>query len=278
MKIRWNNKFFYMSNYLMANLDNYVNGVMNKKTSAVFIIDGRSGLGKTTISSQISCYIANKVSKFKGRKIPKFSLDDMVWTPQEFIDKLKQAKEGDIVILDESMILSNRSAMSEMNKMVVIMMSLIRSKKIFVIFNVNSIFDLDRNLALHRADMLIHLYAEDDKFASRGRYMVIPSARGKLKNLYILGKKYYDYSKAQKAFNDQFTSFFPFDEKEYEKRKQIAIENYFSTHGIKQTKHKISRDNLIKFLYDKCGESSESICKIANISKATFWRAIKDEK
>jgi hypothetical protein len=216
-------KSFYMSKHLVKNLDGFVDGVMKKNTSAVFIIDGKSGLGKTTLSTQVGCYINNRVKEFYAKKgkendSPNFTLDNVHWTPGSFLDFLKDEnkhlKKGDIVIMDESMIISSRSAMSEVNRMVIIMMSMIRSKNLFVIFNVNSIFDLDRNLPLHRADMLINLYPKDRKFASRGSYQVIPAIGGKLKYLYIAGKKYYDYSKARSAFRDTFTAFFPFDEKE----------------------------------------------------------------
>jgi len=224
--ITWKEKAFYISAKLKENLDNYVKGVLTKNTSAVFLVDGRSGLGKTTLTSQVGCYISKKVGEHLKREAV-FTLDSMCWNPDDLIEKLKKAKKGDIIILDESMILSNRSTMSEVNKAVIIMMSLIRSKQIFVMFCVNSIFDLDKNLPLHRADMLIHLYAEDDKFGSRGRYFVVPSVRGRLKSLYILGKKYYNYGVAKPTLRDKFSKFFPFDQDEYEQRKQEAISRYF---------------------------------------------------
>jgi len=270
----WNGKTFYISGYWAKNLDNIIDGVMNKNTSAVIIFDGRSGLGKTTLSGQTGCYINSKTKKYMGTKNPKFSLDNMAWTPDTFVEKLKHANKGDIIILDEAMIVSNRSTMSEMNKMVVSMMSMIRSKQIFVIFNINSIFDMDRNLPLHRADVLIHLYSEDDKFAGRGRYMCVPSAKGKLKMLYILGKKYYDYSKARPAFIDKFTPFFPFNEKEYDKRKNYAIENYDYGKPTKSTKVKESRDNGIRYLKENTNMDVDEISIAFNISKRTVYRIL----
>lgn len=278
-------KSFYQSKLLAMNLDNFVNGVLNKKTSAVFIYDGRSGLGKTTKSCQDACYIHNKVREWYKKKgiekeAPEFTLDNMCWTPQRFIeileDKENKLKKGSIVILDESMIISNRSAMSEINKAVVIMMSMIRSKQIFVIFNVNSIFDLDRNLPLHRADMLINLYPRGGRFADRGAYQVIPSNKGQIKHLYIVGKKHYDYSKARKALNDTFSSFFPFDEEEYEKRKQQAISNYFNK-DTKQPQIKTSRDSCIKYIKDNLpGTSVDDLSRIAGVTTRTIYRILEN--
>ena len=271
---------FYISGYLSENFDRIIKGVMKKNTSAVVLVDGRSGLGKTTLSFQLSAYIASEVAKYKTKKYkkeykPKFSLDDVAWTPDVFIDKLKNATAGDIVILDEGMILSNRTAMSEVNRMVVIMMSLIRSKQIFVMINVNSIFDMDRNLPLHRADVLLHLYAIDDKFASRGRYFVVPTSKGKLKRLYILGKKYYDYSVAQPAFRDHFSAYFPVDDKVYESRKQKAIASYFEEkQSPRALKVMDQRNRLIRFLRD-LEQPVKEICKKAGISDQAVYDALK---
>ena len=261
-------KSFYLSGYFQENLDNYIKGVMRKNTSAVFIIDGRSGLGKSTLACQLGCYINLQNRKYmkKETRTPKFSLDNLCWTPEKLIELLKNAQKGDVIILDESMILSNRSAMSEMNKAVVIMMSMIRSKQIFVIFCANSLFDLERNLPLHRADLLVHLYAVDDKFASRGRYFVVPSAKGRLKYLFINGKKFYDYSRAWPAFRDHFSKWFPFDDKEYEKMKQKAIVSYFDKPTSKLAQKQEHQRNLLMFHMVKNGTPKQEILDLIKIS------------
>ena len=273
--IIWNKGKFYISNLLSKNLNNYIDGVLNKNTSAVFIFDGRSGLGKTTISCQVGCYITLKVAKLLDRE-PAFNLDNLAFTPEQFIDKLQAAKKGDVIIFDEAMIISNRSAMSEVNRMVIIMMSMIRSKQIFVIFNINSIFDMDKNLPLHRADMLVHLYAENDKFGARGRYMVVPSAKGKLKRLYIQGKKYYDYSKSRPAFVDHFSGWFPLDNKEYENKKQDSIENYFGSQKTSISNAMEQRNRLIEYLRGE-GKSTETIANLSGLSLRSVQRVLKSD-
>ena len=281
MLIFWNKQSFYMSKRLATNLDGFINGVLNKNTSAVFIIDGRSGQGKTTLASQVGCYINKEVKKYYEKKkiadAPEFTLRNMAWTPQEFLDKFKDVKKGDIIIFDEAMIVSNRSTMSELNRNVIIMMSMIRSKQVFVIFCINSIFDMDKNLPLHRADMLLSVYPKEKKFASRGAYMCVPSAGGKLKYLYITGKKYYNYSKARPAFNDTFSGFFPFNDKEYEERKQDAINTYFDS-DKKANPAIDARDKCIKYIKENLPSiSAEEISRISGVSIRTVYRALKKE-
>jgi len=271
---------FYISNLLKQNYDKIINVCLEKNMSWVQVVDGRSGLGKTTLSMQNACYFAKKVAEWKNKHEPlkngeehkpNFTLDDVCFTPQQFIDRVKMAKKGDVIIMDEGMILSNRSAMSQYNRAVVFLMSAIRSKQIFIIFNINSIFDLDRNLAIFRADMLIHVYAEQDKFGDRGRYYVVPSAKGKLKNLYIQGKKYYSYVKARPAFNDKFSGWFPFDDKEYERRKQQSIEEFSNKEkpqsSIRLERTTKQRDRLILHLTKEYKYSQTELAKITHLSK-----------
>jgi len=109
--------------------------------------------------------------------------------------------------------------------------------------------------------------------------MVIPSSGGKLKNLYILGKKYYDYSKARPAFNDKFTSFFPFDEDEYERRKQDAINTYFESGAKDTTLSKRARDKYIYYIKENLpGLTHDDIARIGKISVKTVQRAINLER
>lgn len=269
-----------MAKALVENMDGFIKGVMKKNTSAVFIIDGRSGQGKTTLACQLGCYINKEVKKYyesesnKG-EAPSFTLDNLAWTPNSFIEKFEHVKKGDVVIFDEAMIISNRSTMSDLNKKVIIMMSMIRSKQVFVIFCVNSIFDLDKNLPLHRADMLLSVYPREKKFASRGGYMCVPAAKGKLKYLYITGKKYYNYNKARPAFTNTFSGYFPFDDTEYERRKQESINSYFDNDNSGINLTKLSRDRYIKYLSDNIPSlRQEEIARIGGISLRTVQRAV----
>lgn len=269
------------------NLDAYVNGVMNKNSSAVFLIDGRSGLGKSTLSFQIGVHINNEVKEWYKKKekleeAPELNLDDVTWTPNKFTDKLrdpdKKLKKGQIVFMDEGMIINNRSSMSEVNKSIVVMLSMIRSKNIFIIFCVNSVFDLDKNLPLHRAEMLINLFPKDGRFASRGSYQVIPSSGGKLKHLYISGKKFYDYSKARIAFSDTFSSYFPFDEEEYDRRKQEDISNYSFGSKLETSVSRESRDRCLRWIRKEHPELNlDDIARLAGISIKTVYRAMKKD-
>ena len=242
-----------------------------KNTSGVFIFDGRSGMGKTTLSFQTGLYCD-----------PNFSLANVYFTPEAFLEGLRNAQPGTIHVFDEALLISSRSAMSQINKMTIQAMSMIRSKKIIVIFNVNSIFDLDRNLALSRADLLLHVYGES--LTDRGKFMAFFTGMDgwdRIKHLYLHGKKYYDYSKPKSNFNTTFSSYFVLDEEIYEKKKQEGINKFLSGDtkiGRADYKARKSRDNLVIWIRNNTKLNIKEMSEIAEVTTATIDKIISDWK
>lgn len=220
-------------------LDGFKWAIHNKKQSAVAIVDGRSGMGKTTLSFQMAKYMT-----------PDFSLDNVHFTPQSFLEALTRTKKGDTIIFDEAMLLSSRAALSQINRMIVIAMSMIRSKNLFIIFNVNSIFDLDRNLALSRADLLLHCYG--DSLTDKGKFLAFfkgGDGIDRIKQLYINGKKYYSYGMPKANFNTTFSSYFVLNEEEYETKKQVGVNNFLKGQSnSEKNKYKTQRNQLIALI------------------------------
>lgn len=253
-------------------LDGFKWAIHSRNQSAVFIVDGRSGMGKTTISTQIGSYMTKN-----------FSLDNIHFTPETFLEALTKTQKGDTLIFDEAMLLSSRAALSAINRMIVVAMSMIRSKNLCIIFNVNSIFDLDRNLALSRADLLLHCYG--DSLTDKGRFLSFfkgGDGMDRIKQLYIHGKKFYSYSSPKSNFNSTFTSFFTVSDAEYEAKKQIGVNNFLlGTKSKTETKNKKSRDRLIGYVYDnkdKLDLTQEKIAEIADIGSKTVWNVLDKMK
>lgn len=249
-------------------LDGFKKAVAEKNTSAVLIIDGRSGMGKTTLANQIGRYCD-----------PDYNIHKCHWLPDTFLEGgegktgLAQAKKGDFILFDEAMILSSRATMSQINKMVVMAMSMIRSKNLIICFCVNSLFDLDRNLALSRADMLLHVYGQS--LTDRGRFMAFfkgADGQDRLKQLYLLGKKYYDYGKPKSNFFATFSSNFVIDPVEYEKQKQQGVNTFLSqtTKRDATLKNAESRDKLVLWMVDNSNLTLSEISEIAGINIRTI--------
>jgi len=268
-KIRVSNLDYKLPKKLAEIMDGFKWAIHNKKQSAVIITDGRSGMGKTTLSFQIGRYIS-----------PNFSLKHVHFNPESFIEALTKTNKGDTLVFDEAMLLSSRAALSQINRMIVVAMSMIRSKNLCIIFNVNSIFDLDRNLALSRADLLLHCYG--DSLTDKGRFLAFfkgGDGFDRIKQLYINGKKYYSYNFPKSNFNTTFSSNFVLDEDEYERIKQIGV-NKFLMGGKSQLKNKDkkARDRLIRYIYEKGGLTQEQLAEIAGVSDRTVHSVIHMEE
>lgn len=255
-------------------LEVYYYAVHKKNQSVVGITDGRSGLGKTTFTFQIAKYLD-----------PTFSLAKVHYNPDTFLYGgdgkigLKQAKQGDFIMFDEAMMISGRTALSKYNIAIVQAMSMIRSKNIFVWFCANSIFDLDKNLALFRTEILFHIYGKN--LLDRSKVMAFftgADGNEKIKYLYIMGKKYYDYAKPHSNFNVNFPAHFIFDQNEYDKQKDQGVNEFLTQ--LDKSKSSVAskhRDKLIMALREE-GFQYKEISKMGGISEPTIAKIIKESE
>lgn len=246
-----------MDGYLKKDLDFHYHAVTTKNTSIVYVIDGRSGMGKTTIAIQIAKHLD-----------PNFDLPQIYYTPEEFLLGLSEAKPGSFHLFDEAMVISSRASMSKINIMIIQAMSMIRSKKIFIGFCVNSIFDLDRNLALHRCDYLINVYGAN--IVDRGKFKVFYKAkdkRNRILKLYLNGKATYDYDFPRANFFGRFTKAFLVNEKEYEKRKQEGINRFLEISSTPRENIAVrARNRLVWYAKDVLKLKWKDISKITGMS------------
>lgn len=207
-----NGKRWWIDNFLKDNFDFVQSRVSHKvshrRSDLFIIVDGPVGSGKSTLSFQCAKWFD-----------PTFDLSRVVFSVEDFLRVLIEAKPGQSVVFDEAIIVNSRSALTEFNKMIIIAMTQIRSKGLYIFFNIPSLFDLDRNLVLNRCHLLLHCF--QDRFGDRGKYIVFD--RDKLKLLYLKGKKLYTYGYPKANFTGKFTEYFFLDREEYEKKKQSEI-------------------------------------------------------
>ncbi len=253
----------YIDGYYKQLLDDFKNAVEKHNTSIVMIFDGKSGKGKTTLSNQTGSYLD-----------PNFDLKNIYYDPESFLKGLAVSKPGDYFGFDEAMILSSRSATSLINKMMIQAMSMIRSKKIYVSFCVNSIFDLDKNLVLSRADALMHVYGLG--LVDRGRFAVYFKSSGdqwdRLKDLYLKGKKFYSYYEPKPNYRCKFVKDFVVDESKYEILKQEAVNKFLLQEP--KTKRQRSYENLMYELVKFHKFKQKEVAKMAMVSPETVRRIL----
>jgi len=197
----------YMDGILKANLD-IIKEVIKKDWDMNFVVDGMEGSGKSTLASQMAYYCD-----------PTFNIDRVTFTPKQFKEAVLNAKPYQAIVYDEAYGgLSSRATMSRINRALVRMLTEIRMRNLYLFIVLPCFFDLDKYVALWRSRGLFNVYIKG-RF-SRGQFKFFNAERKKA--LYMVGKKYYSYSKPKSNFVGTFTNSFPIDKKEYIRRKVLA--------------------------------------------------------
>lgn len=251
---------YYVDPIIKRELDKIKDAVRNKDRDYVMVVDGEEGCGKSVLAMQIAKYLDSK-----------FNLDGIVFTADQFMKKIKEARRFSCIVLDEAFNASNaRASLSQVNRAMLGVATEMRQQNLFIIMCIPSFFDLDKYFALWRCKSLIHVYFRKD--GSRGRYILFPKT--KKKYLYLYGKKTYNYSKPKSPYPPcVFHKYYPVDELEYRQKKADAFKKRTVSNMARRWKEQ--RDAMIKELYHNFKVS------IANLAqKLTDWgvRSLSDRE
>lgn len=215
---------FSMNLRLGKNLTILRNAVLYQDFDCCGIIDGGEGLGKSVLSQQVGCLldIDNKIS-----------IDQVVFTADEFKKAVLSLKPGKVIIWDEARAgLNRRRSMDKVNIDITDMLAEVRQKNLFMILVMPTFHDMDLNAAIWRTRFLIHvmgdLKGEDPKMPLRRGFFRFYNEEGK-KMLYV--NKYHRQSYAYPFLNGCcFEATFPHhycvDEGLYRKKKREALRAY----------------------------------------------------
>jgi transposase len=227
-------KEFKMDNLLQPELDKIKNAVTKKDRDFVTVIDGEEGAGKSVLAQQLAKTLD-----------PDFNIDKICFNADQFIKSLKTSKKHSCIVLDEAFSSANsRSALTEVNRSLIGVATEMRQRNLYVIIVIPSFFDLDKYFALWRCRCLFHVYFAPD--GKRGRYIIFPKTAKKY--LYLMGKKFYDYSKPKSPYPPcSFPNVYTVDEQEYRTKKAEAFKKRVVSNLAR--KWKLQRDALVKELY-----------------------------
>lgn len=108
------------------------------------VIVGREGKGKSTLGL-----------KFCAAVSPTFSLKHICFSMEDFIQGLREAKPGDSFLLDEgALFLFSREAMSDTNRIMLKIFSIMRAKNLHVCICIPNFFTIDSYVRDHRVNSL----------------------------------------------------------------------------------------------------------------------------
>ena len=245
---------FYMDDWLSRRIDEKVIPLLkNKDQDYVLIVDGPERSGKSTFAAQL----AKKVD-------PTFNVDRECFSPEEFRNGILKAEKGQAVIFDEAWRgFSNKSTLSEVNKILVSMMMEMGQKNLFVIIVIPTFFGLEKYVALWRARCLFHIFKNKNTNLRFWRYFNMEKKNW----LYLKGRDNYNYNIVKSRYKGKFYKTMPLDDDAYRAKKKASLESAFETKSNKKTKSEVKytfqRDVLVKFIYEK-GITQKEIAEFLN--------------
>jgi len=235
-------KKYFMEKWLTEELD-HLKKCVDKKWDAVILVDGVEGSAKTTFSGGIAYYLDNK-----------FGLENVVFSPQQFVEAVDNAKKGTAILWDEfSLAGLSTDAMTKVQSTILKKMTTIRSKGLFIILVISWVFELRKYFAVGRTRFLLHTTTPDG--ISRGFFKYW--GFDKKRQLYFKGRKLYEYVVGY-DMRGRFTNTegLFYSSKEYDEKKEAAVKS-IDFEGKKDTKWKDQRDKGIVY----CRKELKRPCK-----------------
>ncbi len=241
---------YYVAKPIYRQFQNSIKKVSKGNQDRVYVVDGREGVGKTTVAFQFA-YIVD----------PNFSLDNVVFTAEQFEDKIRKLDKFRALVFDESFNgLSSKGALSKQNKKLVRLLMECRQRSLYVFVVLPSIFLLEKYVAVFRSQCLFHSFAS--KKNNDRRYYKVYNYHNK-KLLYLLGKHLMDYTKPKVPKSYRFYAKFPptIDKVAYEKKKHEAFLS--NDEDITEESKHIHQRNLAWYiLHKKYGLTQVELVKL----------------
>jgi len=258
-------KGFYMDGYLAENLAP-IPKFLTKGWDCVGIVSGHGKVrtGKSVMGCQIGYYVAwmlaggemdlrrdKETGKFIDPVVIKspdkplnYSLNNLVFSPQELMDKGSTLPPHSVIVYDEGRSgLDSKSAMTSLNKMLEDFFQECGVYGHVIIIILPNFFKLHEDYAVSRSIFLVDVYHDENW--NRGFFNFYNEIQKE--RLFFFGRKKVGitarYNSAYPSFYGKFRNWFPFDKDKYDLMKKFALKQKASQK--RNVKIKEQRDALI---------------------------------
>ena len=224
----------WMDRFLQSNLDIINHEAIPNKWDCVFILFGREGCSKTTLGTQCCTYLDKD-----------FGIDHTVFTPDQFINAIENAKPESSILWDEAITGANVSShATKISVLIISQLTQIRKKKL-KIFLCFPYLNLLNKYFILRCIGGVYIYAKS--FTKRGFAKFYDHKN--LAYLYGLMKEKYRYypnaaiNSVGCNFDFQFSKCFCLDENDYDLKKETSRKDFLN--GESETpENKVSAKNV----------------------------------
>ncbi len=203
---------FYVATPIFNQLRKGYNKVTEGDQDRIYVVTGREGLGKSTLTMQLAYCVDQNLS-----------LDNIVFTANQLEKRIKESKKNTAIIFDESFSgLSSKGAISKENKRLVRLLMMCRQRNLFIFIVLPSFFLLEKYVGIFRSTALFNVLVSRKNF--KLRYYKVYNYRQK-KELYIRGKNMMDYSRPKIPKSYRFYRKLPptIDEGAYRMKKLVTF-------------------------------------------------------
>jgi hypothetical protein len=228
------NRTYYISKILSEKWDKLRNGELQKKDEdRVYLVDGRERVGKSLFTFQQAKYLD-----------PTFNIKRICFTPEEFLDQIRNAPQGSCVVFDEAFRgLSSKATQSKVNKKVVQAMMEVGQRNLIIFIVLPTFFLLELYAAVLRSNALFHIYKDKN---GRRRFRLYNFQAKSL--LYRNGKKKgFDYSWPRVKLRDRFYGVWPIDEEKYKKKKLSSLKEFETEEELSKSQENV-QERTIKII------------------------------
>ncbi|MFA5395243.1 MAG: hypothetical protein WC346_04415 [Methanogenium sp.] len=308
--VKWKNKKgeiksgYYMDGFLAENLYQ-IPAFIKKDWDCVGIVSG-SGLvrvGKSYIASQIGYFVAWLLAggamdlrrdldtgKFINPVVIKsptnpvnFSLNNLVFSPEDLMKKGRELPKNSVIIYDEGRSgLDAKSSMTALNRLLEDFFQECGVYNHVIILVLPDVFKLHADYAINRSHFLVNVYHDENY--QRGYFNFYNKLQKE--KLYEFGKKKLGvtarYNAAYPSFYGRFPNWIPFDEKEYKKEKKLALKKKELMR--RSAAIKVQRDAMIHLYHELSQYTQKQIAEELGealhkkVSEDTIGLAITDYK
>jgi len=232
----------------------FINGkskLVKQDDDRVYIVDGRERTGKSVFALQQAKYLN-----------PNFSLEDVCYSPEQFLERIRKAPKGSVIVFDEAFRgLSSKGSQSKVNKKIVQAMMEMGQRNLIVFIVLPTFFLLEMYAAVLRSHVLFHVFKD-----KRGKRRVKVYNYQKKSLLYNVGKKKgFSYSFPKVNLHARFYDKYAINEEEYRKKKHQSLieadkENFDPEEERFKQERKYYLANLAHWLKKEKNLSQTKVC------------------
>ena len=194
----------YYDGYMKENLE-IIRQFAEKKWDGILYVGGYEGDGKSWLAAQVAVFLD-----------PSYCLERCVFTPEQFLKAVDEAKPGEAIVYDEAQDVFEAQNRDKMAKIVKSKLTRIRRKRLYIVIVAPDFWRINKYLFIHRSRAFIRVYADG---LERGYFAFYN--RERKHNLYIKGKRTEELV-VPPNFVGRFTAWFPLDHEAYEDKKEAA--------------------------------------------------------